>query len=263
MGAVAIAKQPVYGLPRTGQVRSYGALVLGMRGLLGYWRLQEASGTTAADQLGVTTGTYHGTFTLGQPGPLGASHKSVLFDGSTAYVSMAAILANSAQRSAAAWVKSSSAQSSRFIWNEATGSTQDSLIMGVGPNAVAGGTASNLHGGMTGSNSSDEAGSTCSPLTDGRWHHVAVTVAGVTGTQWNPNVMQLYFDGMLVGVGCRSDDNYNGTSWSPPTVSVAGAIGAAPGGGSGWWTGNICELAVWGVALTAQQVSLLANATIP
>ncbi|MGV6818004.1 MAG: tandem-95 repeat protein [Thiotrichales bacterium] len=57
---------------------------------LGYWRLGESSGTTAADASSTAnSGTYHGT-TLGQPGALASdSDASVHFNGSSDYVEIA------------------------------------------------------------------------------------------------------------------------------------------------------------------------------
>lgn len=55
---------------------------------IGYWPLQELSGTVARDVVGGRDGTYVNTPTLGQVGPLGVG-KMVRFNGSDEYVSIA------------------------------------------------------------------------------------------------------------------------------------------------------------------------------
>ncbi len=52
-----------------------------------YWRLDEASGTTAADQLGANPGTYTNGVLLNQPGALASEvDASASFDGVNDYV---------------------------------------------------------------------------------------------------------------------------------------------------------------------------------
>ncbi len=48
----------------------YKAAILATPGLVGYWRLGEASGTVARDEMGANNGTYVGSPTLGAPGLL-------------------------------------------------------------------------------------------------------------------------------------------------------------------------------------------------
>ena len=66
---------------------------------IGYWRLNETSGTTAADLSGNrNNGTYSPAVTLGQPGlPLGVpGDKAVLFDGASATATGRVVVPNSA-----------------------------------------------------------------------------------------------------------------------------------------------------------------------
>ena len=68
---------------------AYRSLVLA-DGPVSYWRLGEASGTTAADSAGTNTGSVRGGVTFGAPGALiGDSDTSMSFDGSSGYVSVA------------------------------------------------------------------------------------------------------------------------------------------------------------------------------
>jgi BNR repeat-containing family member/PKD domain/Concanavalin A-like lectin/glucanases superfamily len=60
----------------------YRDTVLATSGRTGYWRLGEATGTTAADEAGTSPGTYLGGFLLDQVGAIvGDSNSSVRFDG--------------------------------------------------------------------------------------------------------------------------------------------------------------------------------------
>jgi hypothetical protein len=57
--------------------------------IVSYWRLNETTGTTAADSKDGNAGTYKGGFTLGAAGLLqGDSDTAVKFDGSSGYVSV-------------------------------------------------------------------------------------------------------------------------------------------------------------------------------
>jgi CSLREA domain-containing protein len=61
---------------------AYTSAVLRTSGLAAYWRLGEATGTTAADRLGAYPGTFRGGFTLGQPGGItNDANTAVRFDG--------------------------------------------------------------------------------------------------------------------------------------------------------------------------------------
>lgn len=73
---------------------AYSDLVLAASPV-GYWRLGEASGTNAADATGGTDGTYVGSPTLGEASlTTGDANTSVLFNGSTQYVSIGNISAD-------------------------------------------------------------------------------------------------------------------------------------------------------------------------
>jgi len=65
----------------------YSAAILGTGGLVNYWRLGEASGTSAADSKGTSTGSYVGSPTLNQTGAIaGDSNKAARFNGTSSTV---------------------------------------------------------------------------------------------------------------------------------------------------------------------------------
>lgn len=74
-----------------------------------YWRLGEASGTTAVDEMGAYNGTYTGGYTLAQAGALtGDANTAVAFNGTTSYVVTTSNLYNMGIRRAATlecWVR--------------------------------------------------------------------------------------------------------------------------------------------------------------
>jgi hypothetical protein len=77
-----------------------------------YWRLDETSGTTAADVEGANNGTYTNSPTLGQSGALAAStNKAVGFNGSNQYVTVpnSSSLAPTSQVTVEAWVRPNTA----------------------------------------------------------------------------------------------------------------------------------------------------------
>ena len=73
-----------------------------------YWRLGEAGGSAAVDEMGATNGTYTGTVTRGAPGAIaGDPNPAVTFDGVSGYVGLGNGFAfnGTAAMSLEAWVK--------------------------------------------------------------------------------------------------------------------------------------------------------------
>ncbi|HZV73099.1 MAG TPA: LamG-like jellyroll fold domain-containing protein, partial [Conexibacter sp.] len=78
---------------------------------VGWWRLGDTSGTTAADQEGLNNGTYAGGVTLGQPSLLPSDpDKAVAFDGATGNVRIPPVVAFNftSAISLEAWIKPTS-----------------------------------------------------------------------------------------------------------------------------------------------------------
>lgn len=87
--------------------------------------------------------------------------------------------------------------------------------------------------------------STATPL-DGTWHHIAWVVAG--------DEAKLYVDGVLDGTGFTWQNPYS------PTVATTSLGGIQRALKSHWMTGEIDEVSLWDVALTATDVFGLASA---
>lgn len=88
---------------------------------------------------------------------------------------------------------------------------------------------------------------------DGQWHHVLATYDGTS----NANGIKLYIDG---------GTPFTGTASSTGIFSAVGSettIGALTGGGSWQFEGNIDEVAVFDVELSASDVTTIYNGGVP
>jgi hypothetical protein len=61
---------PLTGVGATGGAVAYNAAILAEPSLVSYWRMDASAGTSETDRKGANTGTYSGTFTVGQAGAL-------------------------------------------------------------------------------------------------------------------------------------------------------------------------------------------------
>jgi concanavalin A-like lectin/glucanase superfamily protein len=210
-------------------VSAYSSLILGTSGLVSYWRLDETSGTTANDSFGSNNGTYTGTFTLGQPGPLsGYSNSATKFNGTNAYVNVPyAAALNTANWTAETWVQLASLPAGDYFlmssrngsagWLLYASSTAWNVESWTGPVNVTGGVA-----------------------TVGAWTHVAATYDGTT--------LRLYANGVLAG-----SHSLSYTAQSADAVLIgAGGNPSIPGG---FTPGVFAHAAVYNTALSAPTVA--------
>lgn len=210
----------------------YSSLIQSTSGLVGYWQLQETSGTTATDSTGNSNGTYTGTYTLGAfcyPG-LG---NSVVFDGSSGCVTIPSVSALVATTSLTfeAWFSPISVAGSSYL--RVASKNDYELMIGDGN--------SNFSGGMmfqciiSGSTYAIQAQG---PLVSGKWHHIVGT--------FNGSQMLLYTDGFLAGSLSQS-----GTLGS---TGYALNIARYPNGTSHYMSGSVAHVAVYNTVLTPAQI---------
>jgi RHS repeat-associated protein len=220
-----------------------------------YWRLNEASGTTAASSVlaneGTDNGTYAGVVQDVQPGPLAGSPSSVGAAGfDYSYVQLPASLANEAgSMSVSLWFNSTAANGVLFsqsadsipTWNTASPYSPVLYI----------GASGKLHGGFAGTGT--PLGSS-SAVNNGKWHNVVLTSNGtqealyIDGSQVASKsvtvtpfvVPNVYLGAGFIG-GSYPDEQYSGQS--PATV--------AP------FFGAMSDAATWDRPLTAAEVSLM------
>ncbi|HTX47060.1 MAG TPA: beta-propeller fold lactonase family protein, partial [Solirubrobacteraceae bacterium] len=198
---------------------SYASTVLA-NGPVSYWRLNETSGTTAADQEGVNPGTYSGGYTLGAPGPM-SSDAAVTLNGSTGYVKVPASASlNTADTfSLEAWVKLAKLGSTEGLFGKGSymffiNASNDLELYqpSVGPIAT----------------------STAGISSTAGWHYVVATKSGAS--------VHLYLDGVDV----------TGTVTNRTIASSTAALDI--GAGAAYLDGSISEVAVYNKVLTPAQV---------
>lgn len=193
---------------------------------LSYWRLDETTGTNAADQMGVNALTYTGGYTLNQtPGALtgsGDTDACVLLNGSTGYLAgTTGQLQIASAITLEAWVNPSSNPAvSAIMGKHSSGSGYD-LYVATGTVSFA------LNGTVV-------AGGT---LTVGQWAHIVAT--------WDGATMRVYVDGVQVASGAFA---------GPLTVSTNPFQLGSTGTGVNTFAGDLDEAAVYTYALTPSQV---------
>ena len=206
----------------------YPALVLS-QSPVGYWRMNETSGTTAADSsTNANNGTYTGGFTLGGASALqGDEGSAATFNGTTGTVTVAsnAVFDLSTTFTLEAWVK--------FNAFPATAINRLGWYVFDFASATAPSVRDrNGHG----------ANWTVSAISTGVWHHLVAVKPDNTLTN-----MRLYLDGVA----------FTPSSTTPPWTNVGGANALNIGSLEGPATplnGSIDEVAIYSTALTAAQV---------
>ncbi len=209
----------------------------GTGGLVGYWALNETSGTTAFDSSGNNN---NGTLVNGpvwtSAGRVGGA---LQFDGVNDYVSLgnppSMIPGNTI--TLAGWMKLSNLSVNRFLISKYAGPTPTFLRYesGVGVRCVIGGT------GVTASAS----------IVGGQWYHTACTYDGAT--------IRVYVNGAQVATGAK-------TGPIADAVGSPWALGAGIAGNGtpvALMNGLLDEMRLYNIALTASDIALLSNPTAP
>ena len=196
-----------------------------------YWRLGEASGSVARDEMGVYDGTYFGSPTLGVPGLLTG-------DGDTAVTFAAALSqrmgvaaggpSGTAVWSMAAWVRPS-------ILPQAGGS----LAFG----GAFGGAGFGIGNGAGGSGTHLEFLTSSVVWIDGVYVFSDTTSAHFVVLLRDGSTLRAYVDALQVA-----------TSASVPNVGN-GSVDVGLFGGSQMFSGTIDEPAIWNRALTAAEIA--------
>ncbi|HTL74620.1 MAG TPA: LamG-like jellyroll fold domain-containing protein, partial [bacterium] len=149
--------------------------------LAGYWKFDEAGGTTAADSAGAN----NATLAAGATWATGKMNSAVSLNGtSTSYVSFpAGFISTLTNYTIAGWVNLNSVSTWARIFDFGTGTTNYMYLAPSSGSAIR--FAINIGGGEQQINGS-------SIPSTGAWHHFAVTLSGTVGT--------LYIDGVKAGV---------------------------------------------------------------
>ena len=206
---------------------------------VGWWKLDDASGTTAADSSG---NGYTGTLVASPTWTTGKINGALQFNGTTQYVDMGAstpALNLSTTGTVSAWIynTSSASQWQAIAGNLDWGSDTNGYILGLDSSTVV------WELGNASSNISDN-GSTA--VTLNAWHHVAVT--------WDGTTVLSYLDGAQ-----QTSDSQTLT----PTPSLTNFEISADGANSEFFYGKIDDVRVYNVALSATQIGQLYSLTNP
>jgi hypothetical protein len=216
---------------------TYSQLVL-QDSPLGYWLLDEASGSTASDSSGNSrNGTYYNSPTLHATGP-GATNLpyATTFNGSNQKVVTGDYAAFAFQPSASwsleHWVKTSTSALSQTVTNrDATHSPSASIYLNLN--------AANDVG--YGSGSLFDAYASAG-VNDGNWHYICITAAAAGN-------LKVYIDGTLK----KTDGTARGVltlTTAPVTMATNGTIGVH------WLNGSLCATAIYNTELSATRVAL-------
>ncbi|HEX5016526.1 MAG TPA: LamG domain-containing protein [Actinomycetes bacterium] len=243
--APLVAKKQTVTVARINQnaVANAPAVVLGEYAVLivshtpvAYWRLGEASGTTAGDSWDSHPGFYENTPTLGVTGALANdTNKAVTLNGTNEWISVAdhSDFDYEGDFTFEAWVKHSGV----------FGTFHDALI-GKGPGNVPFWWIA-PDGDMVlrdGSLSTNVSRTVDPVITDTNWHHLVVTYE--KGVE-----CRMFVDGVEVAV-----DGFNDATF----VNGSGSVGLGSGWGSVWsdgWHGSLDEIAIYNYVLTPTQVT--------
>lgn len=223
------------------QLPPYEALPPHM-GALAYWRLNEPAGPTAADQIGALDGTYNGfaPADFNQPGPLlnwpsaapdfHSGNQNVTVNGDPLASAIGA-----GDFALSMWfLKETGGRQDMFSWKNNAGSDDLGIIV-QDDGTVDVWLVINSSGGM--------ALDSTTPVTLNEWHHLALV-------RWNGQLLS-YIDAELNALGASSAD------LSQIDLGTLIRIGSNHTGGTPTilFDGQISEVALFGSALTWQQVS--------
>lgn len=229
---------------------AYGKAVYDLNPTL-YWRLGEASGTTANDSgRDGATGVYNtsgsNSIARGESGALaGVSNPSIRFTSSKNFFGLwnnrqtvisTRQYSNPTTYSIETWFKTTSSGGGKIVGFGNSNSNDANASSNYDRHVYMNGRGQLMFGTYNGSTNVITAPGT---YNDGQWHYVVASQSA--------DGMRLYLDGTLVGSNSVADaQNYSGY-WRV-------------GGDSGWdgdplWVGAVDEVAVYGSALTSAQVS--------
>ena len=227
--AISAAGSSAFSATSAAATTSYDQLVSARAGATARWRLDEASGTTAVDSLGSYDGQYVNGVTLGTAGAIARDPStSASFNGTNNKVSLGALPAVT-DFTVEGWSNLSTASANSALYGT-SGNVRILVRTGGGASSALasvwiGGTEYALQ-------------PTTSESNVGTWVNWAFTRAG--------NVLTLYRNGKQVAQ--RSDLPATGTA------NLAGWIGAQ-GGSAYYLAGRIDEVAIYGSAASASQIS--------
>jgi Tc toxin complex TcA C-terminal TcB-binding domain/Neuraminidase-like domain/Concanavalin A-like lectin/glucanases superfamily/Salmonella virulence plasmid 28.1kDa A protein len=198
-------------------------------GLVGYWQLNEETGTTISDKAGNNNGTVQGTPNWQKATDFPGGSRSVLqFENNIAI----AVPLNEPE-----------AEVTHELWFK-TDSPNGGLFSVT--NGIEKGNGDDRHLYLSNGNikariwNNEIIGSSNLNLADNKWHHVAhVFGASISG-------QKIYIDGQLVASGSKASSDFN---WQN-TIFIGYSYDAKPQ----YFQGQIAEVRIWNKALSSEQI---------
>jgi len=230
---------PAYGSER------YANVVRSVRGLVGFWRLDEGSGTVARDQTGTRNGTYALSPTrlkavAGRPNAFGAG-----FNGVTSNVQVTSAAAYSPPTTGSmswmCWTKPNDGGHTHVFSKGTTSQYEWALMRGVLPFPTAG-TGFVTYMWQAGGNFYVQAETGTGVVPNGVWCHVVVTLT-------IGSALRLYVNGIQRGVST--------TFVGSMTANSAQVRVGARADGQRFYNGDVADFAIWNRALTAGEAMSL------
>ncbi len=213
-------------------------------GLLGYWTLNDGSGTSAIDSTAYAdNGSWSGTTSWGT----GVYSSDATFNGTNAYLSMGNVSTLAFDKtntfSLTAWIKTSSS-AQQIIYSKAL--TTNNVWPGIFFLVTTSGTV-NLN--LTNTYSSNELSvNTTGTVNNGSWHYVVATYNGNS----SPSGISIYID----GVAQSTTTQFNTLSGSVLTTGPVQISGYNSWTGDSLFNGQIDDVHVYNNVRTPQQVAL-------
>ena len=224
---------------------------------VGYWPLDEGSGTTTADLSGNNnTGTLTGaSWTTGK------LNGALSFNGTSNYVTMGnptALQFGTNSFTIMNWFKTATGTARRMISNGHLNFTDPGYFIGVGP---SGGCAGCIGGGVGGPNQASSLSfATTASFIDNTWHQEAMVINQTAHTA------QIYIDGVAQTVSTEASTCTSATAVTSVNITTCGSlnatasgtepfiVGSQNGGTAEWFSGSLDEVRVYNSALNSSQI---------
>jgi len=221
--------------PSEAEARDLDQLTLptAVRGLVGWWKLDESEGPSVDATGNRHTGAWVGSPSRSSPGApaLASSSGCLSLGGRAQHVDLenpSGFPAGRSPRSLCGWGRSASTAGG-YRWIASFGAPSRSQAMFIGQNGTT----------LVGGGFGDDL--TVGGLWDGQWHHVALTYDGTTA--------RLFWDGL--------EKASMGKSWD--LVPKAATIGRQVGFDSEYWNGQVGDVRIYNRALADGEIRLLAQ----
>ena len=242
----ALVAVPIKGVSKDFRIQSSFQDTL-EQGLVGYWKLDDASGTSAADASGNGN---TGTLTNGPTWTTGQIGGAVNFDGADDRIQLAdsVVFDFGGKGSWCNWFYTTTSQSTKFLFSQdvSSGRSNSTYKWGNYLTSSSGTLATYVRIGGTSYAAVGTAFS--SGYYNGGWHHVC----GTFDRSLASNRLKLYVDGVLSGSSNAADGDVDSGDW--PTIGTWDTVG---------FQGSIDEVRLYGRTLSAEEVAKLYRQTAP